>query len=69
MTTLEEKYNKQQTQILSQLKSLKTSLKEHTKRFEKDKSNWGFLGDLNHITSVLNELDGFVKSNDSIIQP
>lgn len=60
-TEAKEKYKKNQTDIDKQIVILKETLKAHADKFKKDDSNFGFVGDLGYIKSILIELNGFMK--------
>jgi hypothetical protein len=48
-------------EIDSKLKELKSKVKKHKTQFEKNSSNWGFVGDLSHINTELENLVKFLK--------
>jgi hypothetical protein len=63
MEILKEKYLKNQEEIQLKLERLKLAINEHSKKFNKNNTDWGYLGDLGRINDILAELDGFVESN------
>jgi hypothetical protein len=66
MEILKEKYHKHQEEVILKLERLKLALNEHSKRFNDNDTDWGYLGDLGRINDILAELDGFVESNTKI---
>lgn len=54
------RYNGTRRRIDAQLKLLATRLQEHAAKQASDTTNWGFVGDLDHIEVSLHEiLEGF----------
>lgn len=40
------------------LAHLEDHLEDHARRFAADKTNWGYVGDLNHLIETLSDLEG-----------
>ncbi|MBI4930176.1 MAG: hypothetical protein HY841_05400 [Bacteroidetes bacterium] len=54
--TAKEAYALREKEIKLLLKELKVKLKKHRKDFKNYTSNWGYVGDLGHISSKLKEI-------------
>jgi hypothetical protein len=52
------KYNQLMDKIENDLTLLKEKLKKHQKDFNRNNTNWGFIGDLEYVS---NEIDEVVK--------
>lgn len=63
MATVKENYRERQSEIKLQIKRIQGALKKHTEKFKKNETNWGFVGDLGHVKTVLSELEDFLKSS------
>lgn len=55
------KYNELKTKIEKDLIILTGKLEKHQISFEKNKTNWGFIGDLEYVSNKLNEITGFMS--------
>lgn len=66
MTTLQETYNEYYTNVKRMLKALNKAVKTHSKKQKKEPHNWGYVGDIAHISQELNDLQHFINSNLSI---
>jgi len=42
-------------------KEINNLLEEHKQKQEKDPKNWGFVGDLNNISEILNQIIQFMR--------
>ena len=56
MSILIESYEKKQLKIQSKLELLKNKLSDHNKKFKKNNTYWGYLGDMEYIESSLDEI-------------
>jgi len=56
----EQEYAKRFKEIGVLLKSVEKKVGEHQKKFNKDKKNWGFTGDLGHVVASLKDVDKFM---------
>lgn len=61
MATVKETYKKRQSEINNQIKLLQLALDAHAKKFEKNETNWGYVGDLGHIKDSISDLTTFLK--------
>ena len=55
-------YEEKQAEIKNELVILNDKLKNHKKIYSKDKTNWGYIGDLGYIISHLKELNKFINA-------
>ena len=63
MSKLNIKYNNLSGQIINKINKLNICLETHKNAQKKDSTNWGYVGDLEHINYQLKEmLDLFKKS-------
>ncbi len=56
-----KRYNKHQEEIKSKIDLLTEKLKKHKTQFEKNTSNWGFVGDIEYINNYINEIINFIN--------
>lgn len=61
MATAKQTYQKHQEEIKSKIKALELALKNHAKKFSKNETNWGYVGDLGRIKELLSETNSFIK--------
>lgn len=54
-------YLKTLKDLNSQLENLKSKLKGHQKAQKKDPQNWGYVGDLKHLSTQLDEILAHLK--------
>lgn len=55
--TAKDVYNKKQKEISELLKKIRVNMQTHKKKFKKNESNWGYVGDLSRITTQLKEIE------------
>ena len=65
--TAQEKYDTWERTINLQLKKLKEKLEEHSKFQKDDPKDWGFVGDLAHISSELDNTLRMLRIRDKIV--
>jgi hypothetical protein len=58
--TAKETYKKKKKEINEQIKTLQHSLETHSQFFKGNEKNWGYVGDLAHIKSLLIEINSFL---------
>lgn len=56
------KYNQLMIKIENDLILLYEKLKKHQKEFNKDSSNWGYVGDLEYVSNEIDEVVKFLKN-------
>ena len=56
------KYNQLMEKIENDLILLYEKLKNHQKEFNKDSSNWGYVGDLEYVRNEIDEVVKFLKN-------
>jgi hypothetical protein len=54
--TAKEAYKKNQTEIKKSISAINKYLIKHSKKFEKQPNNWGFVGDLTYIKETLKNI-------------
>lgn len=54
------KYNELKTKIENDLTTLSQKLEKHQNSFEKNKTNWGYVGDLKYISKKISEITRFI---------
>lgn len=55
------KYYELKTNIEKDLTILTQKLEKHQNSFEKNKSNWGYVGDLEYIRKKISEITSFIS--------
>ena len=60
--TSHETYLETQAEIATLLKKIKAGLAEHNRREKQNPRNWGYVGDLQHIASELQEVSDFLHN-------
>jgi len=60
--TSHETYLETQTEIAALLKRIKTGLAKHNRSEKRDPRNWGYVGDLQHIASELQEVSDILHN-------
>ena len=55
------KYYELKTKIEKDLTILNQKLEKHQNSFEKNKSNWGYVGDLEYISKKISEITRFIS--------
>lgn len=60
--TSHETYLETQAEIATLLKKIKLGMAEHSRREKQNPRNWGYVGDLQHIASQLQEASDFLHN-------
>ena len=60
-TITTKKYIEKSDEIGKKIKLLQKKLLLHKKDFNKNTSNWGYIGDLTYINDKLEEIESFLK--------
>ena len=60
--TSHETYLETQAEIDALLRKIKTGLAKHSRREKQNSLNWGYVGDLQHIASELQEVSDFLHN-------
>lgn len=57
---LKTKYETKSKEIEQKLSKMKVIIKKHKRQFEKNSTNWGYLGDLIYLEDKLDEMINFL---------
>ena len=63
MKTAQKAYQDRIDSIRQQLKDIELAITTHQSKFEKDSSNWGYVGDIGAVDIQLSTIQGFINEN------